>query len=60
MLNKALTLTPAQYRAAVLAHGIVGDLLTQAAPTDDTPLQITVGEVLEVAGKRLATVALGN
>lgn len=60
MLNKSLKLTTNQYRAAIVAHSILGDLLTQASPTDETPLEITVGEVLEVAGKRLAAVALGN
>lgn len=60
MLAKSLTLTANQYKAATLAHAIAGDLLAQAAPTDETPLVITLGEVLEVAGKRLASVALGN
>lgn len=60
MLNKSLTLTANQYKAAVMLHAVAGDLLAHAAPTDETPLQITVAEALEIAGKRIASAALGN
>ena len=53
MLDKSLKLSENQYKAAVMVHGIVGDLLAKAAPTDDTPFEITLGEVLEVAGAKL-------
>lgn len=60
MLNKSLKLTEYQYRAATYAHAVAGDLLAQAAPTDETPLEITLGEVIEVAGRRLATSAMAQ
>lgn len=60
MLNKSLTLTATQYKAAKFAVEVANDLLAHAAPTDETPLTVTLGEVLEVAGKRLAGAALGN
>lgn len=53
MLNNGITLTQNQYKAAMLAHVALGDILQQASPEDDTPLRITVGEVLEVVGKQL-------
>lgn len=60
MIDKSVKLTPNQYRAAILAHAVVGDLLAHAAPTDESPMEITMGEALEVAGKRIASAALGN
>lgn len=53
MLNKSLKMTEHQYNAAVFAHEALGKLLAKAAPTDDTPYEITLGEVLEVIGEQL-------
>lgn len=53
-LNKSLKLTPAQRKAARFAVDIASDLLDQASDEDETPLEITVMEALEVAGQRLA------
>lgn len=60
MLDKSIKLTPNQYRAAKVLIDAASDLLAHAAPTDETPLELTFGEGLEVMGKRLAGVALGN
>lgn len=53
MLDKSLKLSENQYKAAVMGNRVLGRLLAKAAPTDDTPYEITLGEVLEVAGEEL-------
>lgn len=53
MLDKQLKFSKAQYNAAVYAHRVVGKLLLQAGPSDETPLSISLGEVLQVAGEEL-------
>lgn len=53
MFDKSLKLSENQYKAAVIGHRIFGKLLSKAAPTDDTPFEVTLGEVLEVAGEEL-------
>lgn len=52
-LNKAFTLTQAQYNAAVLGHRVLGKALAQASPEDETPLQLSVMEVLQIVGEEL-------
>ena len=52
-LDKSLKLTEAQYNAALFAHKVIGKLLTQASPTDDTHYEVTFGEVAQLAGEEL-------
>ncbi|MFA5505525.1 MAG: hypothetical protein WC314_19965 [Vulcanimicrobiota bacterium] len=60
MLDKALHLTAAQYRAARFTLDILSDLLEQGSPDDESALAITIAEVLEVVGKQLAGAAAKN
>lgn len=52
-LDNSITLTKAQYEMAVLINDSLAKILTQASPNDDTPLTISLGEVLELAGQEL-------
>lgn len=46
-------MTKEQYAAANMVHRILGKVLVQAAPTDETPLVIHGSELLQVAGEEL-------
>lgn len=53
MLDKSIKLTENQYNATVIAHRVLGRLLAKAAHDDKTPFEVTVSELLEVAGAEL-------
>lgn len=52
-LDNSVKLTQAQYEMAVLINDSLAKILAQASPTDETPLVISLGEVLELAGQEL-------
>lgn len=56
-LEKSITMTEGQHKMATLAAEALVDILAQASPTDETPLQISFGEVIEVMGKKLTSKA---
>lgn len=53
-LNKSIKLTANQFKIAEFAHRVAGKVLVKASPNDkDSPLEVTVGELMEVAGSEL-------
>lgn len=52
-LNKTFTFTQAQYNGLVFGHRVIGKAIDQASPEDETPLQLSVMEVLQIVGEEL-------
>lgn len=52
-LGKAVTLNEKQYNGMVFVHSLLGEMIDQASPTDETPLSLSVMESLEVIGGAL-------
>lgn len=51
--NKTFTFTKEQYAAIRLGVDIASRVLDQASPDDETPLQLSVMEMLQLAGEEI-------
>lgn len=52
-LNKTFTFSQAQYNGLLFTHNVLGKALAQASPEDETPLSLSVMEVLQIVGEEL-------
>lgn len=52
-LNKSFTLSQTQFNGLVFGHRLVGKMIEQASPEDDTPLALNIMEVLHIVGEEV-------
>lgn len=52
-LTKSVALNQKQYDGLVFVHALIGEAIAQASPEDETPLSLSVMELLEITGGAL-------
>lgn len=51
--NKTFTFTQEQYEGTKMVYDVVGRVLAEASPEDETPLAVSVMEILSLIGREV-------